>query len=196
VIAAAHRLFVRRARSDPDWGWLLVRLDVSHNVMLAALGSFARRDLRRAIKASRLRVSNDQVALVGAGGALLAVMRAVLDGRARGTPTSTTPRACCGSSGSRARMRPKSPVGHCPLRTCRRGRHHTIHGLLDLPARTRCRALRTDSGEPEHTRAAPPIGRAARTVKTSLDRASRRNNSGLVETKPVPFPWRAGTPRR
>ncbi len=36
VIAAAHREFVRRARSDPDWGWLLVRLDVSHNVMLAA----------------------------------------------------------------------------------------------------------------------------------------------------------------
>src|SRR5512132_1696019 len=31
VIAAAHRHFVRRARSDPDWGWLLVRMDVSHN---------------------------------------------------------------------------------------------------------------------------------------------------------------------
>jgi fatty-acyl-CoA synthase len=82
VVAAAHRHFVRRARSDPDWGWLLIRMDVSHNVMLAALGSFARRDLRRGIKAGRLHVSNEQVALVAAGGALLAVMRAVLDGRA------------------------------------------------------------------------------------------------------------------
>ncbi len=82
VISAAHRHFVRRARSDPDWGWLLVRMDVSHNVMLAALEPFARRDLRRAVKAGRLRVSNERVALVAAGGALLAVMRAVLDGRA------------------------------------------------------------------------------------------------------------------
>jgi tetracycline repressor-like protein len=73
---------VRRARSDPEWGWLLVRLDVSHNVMLAALGSFAQRDLRRGIKAGRLRVPNEQVALVAAGGVLLAVMRGVLDGRA------------------------------------------------------------------------------------------------------------------
>jgi hypothetical protein len=26
VISAAHRHFVRRARSDPDGGWLLVRM--------------------------------------------------------------------------------------------------------------------------------------------------------------------------
>jgi AcrR family transcriptional regulator len=117
VIAAAHRLFVRRARSDPDWGWLLVRLDVSHNVMLAALGSFARRDLRRAIKASRLRVSNDQVALVGAGGALLAVMRAVLDGRAAGRrhpPRRGRAAALRAHARGRGRSRPPAtaPCGH------------------------------------------------------------------------------------
>jgi AcrR family transcriptional regulator len=82
VIAAAHRHFVRRARSDPDWGWLLVRMEVSHNVMLAALGPFAMRDLRRGIEAGRLRVSDERVAMADAGGALLAVMRAVLDRRA------------------------------------------------------------------------------------------------------------------
>ena len=82
VIAAAHRHFVRRASNDPDWGWLFVRMDVSHDVMLAALGPFARRDLRRGIKAGRLHVSNERVAMTAAGGALLAVMRAVLDGRA------------------------------------------------------------------------------------------------------------------
>jgi AcrR family transcriptional regulator len=82
VIAAAHRHFVRRARSDPDWGWLLVRMEVSHNVMLAALGPFAQRDLRRGIEAGRLRVSDERVAMADAGGALLAVMRAVLDRRA------------------------------------------------------------------------------------------------------------------
>jgi AcrR family transcriptional regulator len=82
VIAAAHRQFVRRARSDPDWGRLLVRMEVSHNVMLAALGPFAERDLRRGIEAGRLHVSNERVAMTAAGGALLAVMRAVLDRRA------------------------------------------------------------------------------------------------------------------
>jgi AcrR family transcriptional regulator len=82
VIAAAHRHFVRLARTDPDWAWLLVRLDASHHVVLSALGPFALRDLRQGIKAGRLHVPNEQVALFAAGGALLAVMRAVLDGHA------------------------------------------------------------------------------------------------------------------
>jgi AcrR family transcriptional regulator len=82
IISAAHRSFVRRARSDPDWGWLLLRLDVSHNVLLAALGPYARRDLRNGIKAGRFNVPHELVALYAMGGALLSVMRAVLDGAA------------------------------------------------------------------------------------------------------------------
>jgi AcrR family transcriptional regulator len=82
VIAAAHRHLVQLARSDPDWAWLLVRLNVSHEIVLRALGPFARRDLRRGVKAGRLRVPNEDVALFASGGALLAVMRAVLDGQA------------------------------------------------------------------------------------------------------------------
>jgi AcrR family transcriptional regulator len=84
VIAAAHRQFVRRARSDPDWAWLLVRMEVSHSVILTALAPFAERDLRRGIEAGRLHVADERVALLGAGGALLAVMRGVLDGRLAG----------------------------------------------------------------------------------------------------------------
>src|SRR6201993_1921454 len=80
IIAAAHRHFVRLARTDPQWGWLLVRLDVSHHVLIQGLGPFAQRDLRRGVKAGRLKVSNEMVALYGMGGALLSVMRAVLDG--------------------------------------------------------------------------------------------------------------------
>jgi AcrR family transcriptional regulator len=82
VIAVAHRHFVRRARSDPEWAWLLIRLDVSHNVVLRALGPFARRDLRHGVKSGRLTVPHEGVALYATGGAMLAVMRAVLDGRA------------------------------------------------------------------------------------------------------------------
>lgn len=79
IIAAAHRYFIRRARSDPDWAWLLVRLDASHNILLSALGPFARRDLQQGIKAGRLHVPDERVALFATGGALLAIMRAVLD---------------------------------------------------------------------------------------------------------------------
>jgi AcrR family transcriptional regulator len=82
IISAAHRTFVRRAGSDPDWGWLLVRLNVSHNAVLAALEPYARRDLRAAVKAGRIRVANEQIALLAAAGGLLAVMRAVLEGQA------------------------------------------------------------------------------------------------------------------
>jgi AcrR family transcriptional regulator len=82
VIAVAHRYFVRLARTDPDWGWLLVRLDVSHKVVPAALGPFAQRDLDRGIAARRLRVPDRNIAMLAIGGALLAVMHAVLEGQA------------------------------------------------------------------------------------------------------------------
>jgi hypothetical protein len=82
IISVAHRSFVRRAGSEPEWGWLLLRLDVSHNVLLAALAPYARRDLRRGLKTGRFQVANEQIALHDAGGGLLSVMRAVLDGNA------------------------------------------------------------------------------------------------------------------
>jgi hypothetical protein len=51
-------------------------------VVLAAMSPFAQRDLKRAVKAGRFEVSSQRVALAASGGALLAVMRAVLDGQA------------------------------------------------------------------------------------------------------------------
>ncbi len=82
VVAAAHRYFVNLARSDPEWGWLLIRLDASEKIGLRALSPFAQRDLERGIRAGRFGVSNKRVALLAAGGALLAVMEDVLAGRA------------------------------------------------------------------------------------------------------------------
>ena len=82
VIAAAHRHVVRLAGRDPEWAWLVVRADVSHEVVVAALGPFAERDIRRGVDAGRLSVGDERVALYGAGGALLGTMRAILDGRA------------------------------------------------------------------------------------------------------------------
>jgi AcrR family transcriptional regulator len=82
TVAVAHRYFVNLARTDPDWAWLLIRLDLSHHITLVALGPFAQRDLERGIRARRFEVPDKRVALSATGGALLAVMRAVLDGQA------------------------------------------------------------------------------------------------------------------
>ena len=82
VVAIAHRHFVRMASSDPEWAWLLVRMDASHSIVLSALGPFAMRDMKRGIAAGRFAVADPVIALRAAGGALMAVMRAVLEGAA------------------------------------------------------------------------------------------------------------------
>ncbi len=82
VVAIAHRHFIELAGRDPDWGRLLVRLDATHELILKALGPYAERDLDRGIKVGRFRVANRRIAMIDAGGALLAVMREVLEGRA------------------------------------------------------------------------------------------------------------------
>jgi AcrR family transcriptional regulator len=82
VVAVAHRHFVDLARSDPDWAWLLIRLDLSQKLALGALGPFAEQDIAAGVKAGRFRVANRRIAMLDAGGGLLAVMREVLDGRA------------------------------------------------------------------------------------------------------------------
>jgi AcrR family transcriptional regulator len=61
VVAAAHRSLLNLARSNPDWGWLVIRLDLS--LSLRALGPFAPRDIERGIKAGRFQVPNKRVAL-------------------------------------------------------------------------------------------------------------------------------------
>lgn len=82
VVAAAHRYFVNLARSDPEWGWLLIRLDTWQKTVLQALAPFAQGDLERGVRAGRFQVPNTRVALYGSGGALLMVMRDVLEGQA------------------------------------------------------------------------------------------------------------------
>jgi AcrR family transcriptional regulator len=91
VVAVAHRSLVERAATDQEWGWLLVRLDVTHDIAYAALGPYAARDLARGIDGGRFDVEDREVALIAGGGALLGVMRAVLEGRL--TTTAAIPHA-------------------------------------------------------------------------------------------------------
>jgi AcrR family transcriptional regulator len=82
VVAVAHRAIIRHAAEDHEWGWLFVRLEISHDLAFAALGPYATRDLERGIEAGRFQVEDREVSVIAAGGALLGVLRAVLQGRA------------------------------------------------------------------------------------------------------------------
>jgi AcrR family transcriptional regulator len=80
VISIAHRHLIRMADSDPDLAWLLVRLEVSHDVATSVLREAARRDLQRGMDAGRFTVGNPDLAITASGGALLAVLRSQLAG--------------------------------------------------------------------------------------------------------------------
>lgn len=79
-VSIAHRHLLAAARADPEWGWLLVRLDADHRVVNATLGQPAERDLRRGLKSGRFDVANPVLALQASGGALLGVIPGVLSG--------------------------------------------------------------------------------------------------------------------
>jgi AcrR family transcriptional regulator len=79
-VSIAHRHLLATVRSDPEWGWLLVRLDVEHRILEHVLAESAMCDLRDGIDTGRFAVTDADVALQASGGALLAVMHAALRG--------------------------------------------------------------------------------------------------------------------
>jgi AcrR family transcriptional regulator len=81
VLSIAHRSIIRRAAADPAAGWLLVRLELSHDLVSRALGPFALRDVQRGIDEGRFVVDDLASTLVAIGGALLGAVRAVLQER-------------------------------------------------------------------------------------------------------------------
>ncbi len=82
VMAIAHRTIIQQAAADPTVGWLLVRLELSHDLVSTALGPFVVRDLQRGIDDGRFTVADLVPTLIALGGALLGIVRAVLQDRA------------------------------------------------------------------------------------------------------------------
>jgi AcrR family transcriptional regulator len=80
TVALAHAFLVRQAIGDPNFGWLLVRLDASHRLLIRALGERARQDIHDGVAAGRFVTADPEVSFFETGGALLLVMRALLDG--------------------------------------------------------------------------------------------------------------------
>lgn len=79
-VSIAHRHLLAAVRADPDWGWLLLRLEVDYRVVESALGPRAQADLERGIECGRFAAGNPRVALRASAGALLGVVAGVLRG--------------------------------------------------------------------------------------------------------------------
>ena len=79
-ISIAHRHLVLVGKSDPDWAWLILRLDVPYRAAWATLGQAASDDLNAGLEAGRFDVSNPELALTASGGALFAVIHEQLVG--------------------------------------------------------------------------------------------------------------------
>lgn len=82
VLAVAHRTLIQQAAADPTMGWLLIRLELSHNLVSTALGPYVLRDLQRGIDDGRFTIHDLGATLIALGGALLGIVRAVLQGTA------------------------------------------------------------------------------------------------------------------
>jgi hypothetical protein len=115
-----------------------IRLDVSDNVRLAALGPYARRDLRKGLKARRLDVPHETIAPYATGDGLLSVMRAARRVRAKDADIHHA-EAVLGCSASRPTRPQKSPAERSPRRpeAARPGRPKS-DAAATLPAFTAC----------------------------------------------------------
>ncbi len=90
-ISIAHRHLVRAGRSDPDWAWLILRLDVPYRAAWATLGQPAAEDLDAGLEQGRFDVANPKLALSASGGALFGVIHDELTGE--GSPEADSEHA-------------------------------------------------------------------------------------------------------
>jgi AcrR family transcriptional regulator len=79
-ISVAHRHLVLSARADPNWAWLIVRLEVPYRIAWTVLGRAAEQDLLEGIEGGEFEVADTALALKASGGALFAVIHAELAG--------------------------------------------------------------------------------------------------------------------
>jgi AcrR family transcriptional regulator len=79
-ISIAHRHLVLAGKNDPDWAWLILRLDIPYRAAWATLGQAASDDLNAGLAAGRFDVPNPELALTASGGALFAVIHEQLVG--------------------------------------------------------------------------------------------------------------------
>ena len=77
-VSIGHRHVLAAARADPDWGWLILRLDIPYRVIEAVFRGDAMRDLQEGIESGRFSVTDPTVSLLASGGSLIGIMHLIL----------------------------------------------------------------------------------------------------------------------
>jgi AcrR family transcriptional regulator len=80
IYSFSLRHLLRTAITDPLWGWLVVRLGVAHEELIATLGPRCRRDLMIGVNAGRFHIPDVDLATSMTFGALLSAMHTRLSG--------------------------------------------------------------------------------------------------------------------
>lgn len=86
IYSFSLRHLMNTAVSDPLWGWLMVRLGIAQDGLLATLGPRASRDLQIGIDSGRFSIENLRTASAMTFGSLLSVMHTYLLGEIETNP--------------------------------------------------------------------------------------------------------------
>lgn len=86
IYSFSLRHLMNTAVSDPLWGWLMVRLGIAQEGLLAQLGPRASRDLQIGIDSGRFQIHNLATASAMTFGSLLSVMHMYLRGEIEENP--------------------------------------------------------------------------------------------------------------
>ncbi|MCB0870683.1 MAG: TetR/AcrR family transcriptional regulator [Solirubrobacterales bacterium] len=79
-VAIGHRHLIGLASTEPDLAWLVVRFEVPQRIGSLGLAEAARADLKEGMATGRFDVAEPELSLRASGGALLAVVHAILLG--------------------------------------------------------------------------------------------------------------------
>lgn len=87
IYSFSLRHLMQTAESDPLWGWLVVRLGVAHEQLIATLGPRARRDLMIGVQSGRFHIPDVDIATALTFGSLLSAIHAHLKGNGPADPS-------------------------------------------------------------------------------------------------------------
>lgn len=88
VYSFSLRHLMNTALSDPAWGWVMIRLGITHETLLRTLGPRATRDLQKGVDSGRFNLPDVSLASAMTFGGLVSAMHEYLGGEDRDAPST------------------------------------------------------------------------------------------------------------
>lgn len=88
IYSFSLRHLMNTALSDPAWGWVMIRLGITHETLLKTLGPRAARDLQIGVESGRFTIPDVSLAAAMTFGGLISAMHEYLGGEDRDAPST------------------------------------------------------------------------------------------------------------